>query len=61
MGWEYLVIGLADVNAPTAAKLEERLDEIGKDGWELVAVERVPSQENTRYIFKQPRGRSKAD
>lgn len=47
--WEYRV-----VEAPASAQKERTLNQLGADGWELVAVEPYPSGVGS-YILKRPR------
>lgn len=44
--WEYLVIV---IESWSASAIEEELENLGSDGWELVTVR------NNLYIFKRPK------
>jgi uncharacterized protein DUF4177 len=51
--WEYRVV--EDMPAMHEDALEERLNELGREGWELVAVHfREIGRAVTLYIFKRP-------
>ena len=50
--WEYMVFPVAgETAAGDEANLEEQLDELGGEGWELVAID--PSAESSMYVFKR--------
>ena len=40
---------------------DQHLNNLGKDGWELVAVERASENHNANYIFKRPAGKAYPD
>jgi hypothetical protein len=51
MTWEYIV---REFNVQDAAKimmLEEFLNEVGKDGWELISVATTPTDAFTHLVY----------
>jgi hypothetical protein len=51
--WEYRVLPVAsETTGGEADTLEAQLDELGVEGWELVAVD--PSVGSSRYVLKRP-------
>lgn len=53
MKWEYLVFDASEIDLqgrPPKVALQETLNRIGKDGWELVLAGSAST-----YIFKRPR------
>lgn len=54
--YEYLVIEFAsDIRLETLEELNEKLDERGKDGWELVSVIPFPPTGlRSLFYFKRP-------
>jgi hypothetical protein len=49
-GWEYLTINFYEL--PLAAQISDALNDVGKDGWELVKI-----TANEVAYFKRPIGR----
>ena len=62
--WEYKILGISDHCQDiflTPSSCEEtknyaatRLDELGRDGWELVSVVETELVGNYRFFFKRP-------
>ena len=51
--WEYRVVpATSEMVAGDGEALEQQLDELGSECWELVAVD--PSGERALYVFKRP-------
>jgi hypothetical protein len=52
--WEYKMI------YPGTSKItkEDHLNQLGQEGWELVAVERASESHNAEFIFKRPVGKA---
>lgn len=51
MRWEYLV---REFNVSDSAKillLEDFLNEVGRDGWELVSVATTPTENTTHLVY----------
>lgn len=58
--WEYRVLNTGWAKDTQATKLENTLNKLGRDGWELVAVCNNPetslmSKHVTQYLLKRPR------
>lgn len=53
MKWEYLQYGVTSSNA---GRIQEKLDELGLEGWELVQVTNYPSDSmySKIFYFKRP-------
>ena len=51
--WEYLRL-----EAPAAESLNDRLKEVGRDGWELVSVLYSPGADVWHGFLKRPRASS---
>ncbi len=54
--WKHRVVELTYqlFEAPMRERIQDTLDQLGAQGWELVAVEHDPSVLGTRLYFKQP-------
>jgi hypothetical protein len=51
MRWEYIVRELSVQDASQVLLMEEFLNEVGKDGWELVSVAATPTAQFTHLIY----------
>jgi hypothetical protein len=51
MRWEYIVREFSVQEAPHLVLLEEFLNEVGKDGWELVSVATTPTANFTHVVY----------
>ena len=49
--WEYMVREFSVQEAPHIVLLEEFLNEVGKDRWELVSVATTPTANFTHLIY----------
>jgi len=55
MRWEYMVREFDVRDAARLVLLEEFLNEVGRDGWELVSVARTPTETFTHLVYlKRP-------
>lgn len=51
MTWEYMVREFNVQDIGRLALLEEFLNEVGKDGWELVSVATTPTENFTHLVY----------
>jgi hypothetical protein len=51
MQWEYIVRELSVQDPSQVLLMEEFLNEVGKDGWELVSVAATPTAQFTHLIY----------
>jgi hypothetical protein len=51
MNWEYLVREFNVQDVDRILLLEEFLNEVGKDGWELVSVATTPTSSFTHLVY----------
>jgi hypothetical protein len=51
MTWEYMVREFNVQDSVRILLLEEFLNEVGKDGWELVSVVPSPAQNYTQLVY----------
>jgi len=51
MNWEYIVREFSVEHSDKVLLLEEFLNEVGKDGWELVSVATTPTANFTHLIY----------
>lgn len=51
MRWEYIVREFSVQDSDRILLLEEFLNEVGKDGWELVSVARSPMENYTHLVY----------
>jgi hypothetical protein len=51
MTWEYIVREFSVQDSDRILLLEEFLNEVGKDGWELVSVATSPMQNYTHLVY----------
>jgi hypothetical protein len=51
MTWEYMVREFSVENSGKILLLEEFLNEVGKDGWELVSVATTPTENFTHLVY----------
>lgn len=51
MNWEYIVREFNVQDSSNILLLEEFLNEVGKDGWELVSVATTPTQNFTHLVY----------
>ena len=51
MQWEYIVREFSVQDSVKILLLEEFLNEVGKDGWELVSVAMTPTESFTHLIY----------
>lgn len=51
MKWEYMVRELGVQDSSHVLLMEEFLNEVGKDGWELVSVATTPTDQFTHLIY----------
>ncbi|HTS50463.1 MAG TPA: DUF4177 domain-containing protein [Bryobacteraceae bacterium] len=51
MTWEYLVREFSVEDSGKILLLEEFLNEVGKDGWELVSVATTPTSNFTHLVY----------
>jgi hypothetical protein len=51
MNWEYMVREFSVQEAPHIILLEDFLNEVGRDGWELVSVAMTPTANFTHLVY----------
>lgn len=51
MNWEYIVREFNVQDSGNILLLEEFLNEVGKDGWELVSVATTPTENFTHLVY----------
>ena len=51
MNWEYIVREFSVIDSDRIVLLEEFLNEVGRDGWELVSVAITPTEQNTHLVY----------
>lgn len=51
MTWEYLVREFSVEHSDKVLLLEDFLNEVGKDGWELVSVATTPTANFTHLVY----------
>jgi hypothetical protein len=51
MQWEYLVRELSVQEPAEVLLMEEFLNEVGRDGWELVSVAATPTAQFTHLVY----------
>lgn len=51
MHWEYIVREFNVQDSGNILLLEEFLNEVGKDGWELVSVATTPTENFTHLVY----------
>lgn len=51
MKWEYIVRELSVEDSDKVLLLEEFLNEVGRDGWELVSVATTPTTNFTHLLY----------
>jgi hypothetical protein len=51
MKWEYIVREFAVEDSDKILLLEEFLNEVGRDGWELVSVATTPTANFTHLVY----------
>ena len=51
MRWEYLIREFSVEDSDKILLLEEFLNEVGKDGWELVSVANTPTANFTHVVY----------
>jgi len=61
MKWEYKVLhidakGFAGSQVVDEPGLEQKLNQFGEKGWELVAVQQLTGSSRTVYVFKRASG-----
>ena len=60
MNWEYLVREFNVQDSDKILLMEEFLNEVGRDGWELVSVATTPTENFTHLVYLK-RGRVLAE
>jgi hypothetical protein len=51
MKWEYMVRELSVQDSTHVLLMEEFLNEVGRDGWELVGVATTPTDQFTHLVY----------
>jgi hypothetical protein len=51
MRWEYMVREFSVQDSVKILLLEEFLNEVGKDGWELISVATTPTESFTHLVY----------
>jgi hypothetical protein len=51
MTWEYMIREFSVEDSAKILLLEEFLNEVGKDGWELVSVATTPTENFTHLVY----------